>query len=222
MGSLDGRRIAFEAIQAEHSLVALDGVLRQRLRADIARKLNVPWEPEVVRWLFDEQQVPPEQRPLSRLITAKLNQSCWSGKIGRQRPLAAKPSNKQRSDLGWSWDMTGWIAERQGRYDEAIRCYLASLQTSSLSDQSIRFRTHWFPEPFGRFAAYRLWQLRDHLSAHQRPDALLQCYWSSSPGLRQRVYEYWITQADLAAEQGSPAASTMLCTEPAGIWASTT
>ncbi len=102
--------------------------------------------------------------------------------------------------------MTGWIAERQGRYDEAIRCYLASLQTSSFSDQSIRFRTHWFPEPFGRFAAYRLWQLRDHLSAHQRPDALLQCYWSSSPGLRQRVYEYWITQADLAAEQGSPAA----------------
>jgi hypothetical protein len=74
--------------------------------------------------------------------------------------------------------------------------YLAGLQSSWFSDDALRFRTHWFAEGYGKFAASRLAALRDHLTPAERRDTYLNIFLENDrETLRGRVQQYWIARA---------------------------
>ena len=103
---------------------------------------------------------------------------------------------QRRQDLGWAFDVAGWAAERRGDRRVAVERYLGGLQTSWFSDDALRFRTHWFDEGYGKFAASRLAALHDALTPQQQQDPYLAIFLNNDRDtLRRRVQQYWITQA---------------------------
>jgi hypothetical protein len=103
---------------------------------------------------------------------------------------------ERRDDLGWAWDTLGWQAEREGDKAAAITAYWRGLRASQFADQAIDFRTHWFDEAFGKFSAWRLYELRNHMKLEQLGDYYLQIYHAADASLlRQRVGDYWLEAA---------------------------
>jgi hypothetical protein len=106
-----------------------------------------------------------------------------------------------------------WQAEREGKLQHAIAAYQQGLQTSQFADQAIDFRTHWFEESFAKFSAWRLYELRDHLSHDQRADAYLQIFHAADElMLRQRVGDHWLA----VAGQATNARAAYECYQRAG------
>lgn len=166
-----------------------------------AEALGVPWEPSNIRWFFD-----------AALTPDSLRQKLWSENGQREAAdfaqdwdgaeLEALRIERVRENLGWPMDLAGWAAERRGDIRQAIPRYLASLRASVFSDESIRFRTLWFPEGFGKFAAARLWEHREHLSEADRANEYLQLLWENDRAtLRYRVSQYWLERAEVACEE---------------------
>jgi hypothetical protein len=110
---------------------------------------------------------------------------------------------RKRQDLGWAWDLLGWVAEQKGNVASAVENYSQSLLASSFSDQSIRFRTHWFPERYGKFAAFRLVGLQSRLSNWPNT-AVFRCYLQDQEGLRERVYAHWLALANECSDRNEP------------------
>ena len=80
--------------------------------------------------------------------------------------------------------------------------YLAGLQTSWFSDDTLRFRSHWFDEGYGKFAASRLAVLSDHLTPQQQRDPYLHIFLDNDPDtLRRRVQQHWISLAREASRR---------------------
>jgi hypothetical protein len=71
------------------------------------------------------------------------------------------------------------------------------LAASVFSDQSVRMRTHWFEDRFGKFAAAQLAELQDELPASIRSDDYLQVLLQNDPSttVAQRVVEFWCEKA---------------------------
>ena len=171
---------------------ALDGVERER-----ASELGAPWEPEFVRWLFDSALAPNwlrEKLFASGEGEAGAIEQDWTG-----AEMEALRIERVRPNLGWPMDLAGWAAERRGDLQQAIPRYRASLSASTFSDESVRFRTLWFSEGFGKFSAARLWELRDSLTAEEQADPYLRLFWENDgPTLRQRVSRFWLARAEKA------------------------
>ncbi len=136
--------VAATAMHGELALAALDGKLRQKFRADIARRLGFQWEPDVVRWMFDEKLMDAKTQAVV-MEALELGNEASSVQDWLTACKHAEAVSQRRSDLGWSFDLQGWVAERSGNVEQAVSFYLKSMRAGSFSDQSIRFRTHWFP-----------------------------------------------------------------------------
>lgn len=116
-----------------------------------------------------------------------------------------------RQDLGWAYDIAGWAAERRGDIQLAVSRYLGGLRPSVFSDNTIRFRTHWFADGFGKFSAVRLNELRKEIPTPHRGDAYLSIYLANDNAtLRNRIRDYWLNLADAAAVQGNHAGLCVL------------
>ncbi len=180
----------------------LESQLKSRSAPAVAEQIGAAWEPDFVSWLFDTALIPELTRDdlgrLFRVPVEQLTVQNWDAAEAEAIKVAAV-----RCDLGWAFDIAGWAAERRGDMAGAIHQYLKGLRASSFSDDSVRFRTHWFGDGFGKFSAARLYALRDHLTDAQRKNDYLQIFWQNDPDtLRQRVRDYWMEQATLAREQG--------------------
>ena len=187
--------VAETVIRRDRTLAALASPLKSGSDPDIARHLDVRWDPEFVRWIFDTDLIPLGAREdLSRLFAQPLDQLLAQDWGSAEREAHAVIGVRQ--DLGWPFDIAGWAAERRGDLQRAIKLYADGVRTSLFADESVRFRTHWFPEGLGKFAAARLAALREHLPPALRDDRYLHQFWENDPAsLRARLREYWLDQA---------------------------
>ncbi|MBM3999103.1 MAG: hypothetical protein FJ297_06095 [Planctomycetes bacterium] len=195
-------RIAEPAARRDLMLLSLESPLKKRSRPAIARELATPWEPDFVSWLFDARLVPESARgKLSRYFDLP-EQNLLAQDWGAAEREALRVIG-DRDDLGWAWDVVGWAAERRGDPRGAIGAYRNGVRASLFCDDAVRFRTHWFPEGFGKFSAARLAALRDHLTDDERDDPYLDLFWKNDPlTLRSRVRAYWIERGELAEAEG--------------------
>ncbi len=195
-------RVAEFAVRRDRILRHLESPLKALSAPSLAQQLGVSWEPDFVRWLFDTRQIPPAvHQQLGQYLVADgrdLMAQDWDA-AEREATLVIR----QRSDMGWAFDVAGWAAERRGAWTLAVQHYLTGLQTSWFSDDTVRFRTHWFEEGYGKFAASRLATLTEHLSASQRRDPYLAIFLDNDPqSLRRRVQVYWLESARQAERRG--------------------
>ncbi|QDV68176.1 hypothetical protein Poly24_18840 [Rosistilla carotiformis] len=194
--------VATTAVHGECALAALDSLLRQRLEPWVARELGIQWDQDAVRWLFDNELLPPSVcERLAKEFDCECGDLCgqdWEAARVHAAAVAAR-----RSDLGWANDLLGWTAERAKDPKAAITAYRQALLCSSFADQSIRFRTHWFREAEGKFAAARLQDLSAHWDANLRDDPYLRLFLESKEqGLRSRVTNHWMRLGEQAASDG--------------------
>ena len=194
--------VAEFAVRRDRILRDLESPLKTVSDPVLAKRLGVSWEPDFVSWLFDTRRMPPSiyERLVDQVQVdgQDLLKQDWEA---AQREVLQVI--EQRNDLGWAFDVSGWAAERCGDWSRAVRHYLAGLQTSWFSDDTVRFRTHWFEEGYGKFAASRLAVLTEHLSASQRRDPYLAIFLENdSPSLRRRVQAYWLKLAREAERRG--------------------
>jgi hypothetical protein len=187
--------VAETVIRRDRMLQALDSPLRSCSGPELAGRLDVRWEPEFVRWIFDTDLIPQSAREaLGRLSTLSLDgffRQNWG--FAERQALAVI---RLRQDLGWPFHIAGWSAERRGDFRQAISLYAQGVRTSLFADESVRFRTHWYPEGLGKFAAARLDHLRQHLPPKLRGDPYLHLFWENDPAsLRNRLRDYWLERA---------------------------
>ncbi len=190
------------AVSRDRILFALDSELKASSDVQLAQEFGIPWEPDFVRWLFDTTLVPNTiQETLTRHLQVPAPRLLAQDWGTAQRVAAAV--TKERSDLGWAFDIAGWAAERRGDVANAVRNYMIGLCASVFSDNAIRFRTHWFEERYGKFAAARLDALKHHLSRDQTDGVYLRLFWENElQSLRDRVKHYWIRKAEQARHRG--------------------
>lgn len=193
--------VAQFAVHRDRILRHLGTPLKARSAASWAADVGVSWEPEFVSWLFDTARIPPVAR---ERLTRRLADT--DGAAFVQDWSAAEAEAMAvigcRSDLGWAFDVAGWAAERRGEPAKAVRHYWAGLQTSWFSDDTLRFRSHWFDEGYGKFAASRLAVLSAHLTPAQQRDPYLRIFLDNdAQSLRSRVQQYWIGLARSAVER---------------------
>jgi hypothetical protein len=197
--------VAKIAVRRDLILRHLESQLKQRSAPEVARQIGAEWEPDFVSWLFDTALIPELTLddlgehfgvPIQKLIVQD-----WDA-----AEAAALRVSQAREDLGWAFDITGWAAERRQDYGLAVERYRRGLRASAFSDDSIRFRTHWYGEGFGKFSAARLHALRDHLAPADHEDPYLQVFWQNDPeSLRARVRDYWVAEAHKAEARGDQA-----------------
>jgi hypothetical protein len=201
------QRAGIARAATEHDLLlrALDAELRAVLVPSTASKLSIAWEPDAVSWLFDTRLIPAPMRDqlvaFSRVAADELFAQDWESAERHALRLLS-----WRQDLGWAYDIAGWAAERRGDVLLAISRYLGGLRPSVFSDNTTRFRTHWFADGFGKFSAARLHELREQIPAPIRADSYLAIYLANDNAtLRNRIRDYWLNLADAAAVRGDHA-----------------
>jgi hypothetical protein len=119
---------------------------------------------------------------------------------------------ERRSDLGWSYALSGLSQQYAGQVESARETFFASRMASAFSDQSVRFRTHRFKQRYAKFSIAQLASENFQLLEVQAADPYLnlilncppnqliqsvQCYWedrasqAESLGDHHAAYEYW-------------------------------
>ncbi len=151
---------------------------------------------EITRWKFDAKLTPESSRDrISQLLDMPFRD--WSSQNWALAHEFARRITKTRSDLAWAWHIAGYAEQVQGNAAGAAHSYYQGLGASVFSDQSVRMRTHWFEDRFGKFSAAQLYELRDSLPASIRVDDYLNVLWSSDPSttVSQQVTDYWQSKA---------------------------
>ncbi|MDP6442791.1 MAG: SMI1/KNR4 family protein [Pirellulaceae bacterium] len=207
LAALRAAGVADTAVSRDLILHALESELKVRGTAHVASEMGLQWEPDFVSWVFDGALIPELTREeLSRQLQTPVDQLTvqdWD----RAEVLALEVI-ASRDDMGWAFDVAGWAAERRGDFAAALDLYWRGLHCSAFSDDTVRFRTHWFPAEFGKFAAARMHVLRDHLPTDWAEDAYLQLFWAGdAESLHERVKQYWCGVADDQMDVGMHAAA---------------
>ena len=202
LSALADAGIAITAVAHDRILRALDAELRAVLTLPLAKNLKIEWEPAAVSWLFDTQLMPDSQRAAlsqyTRISQEELLEQDW-----HSAERVALELLRQRQDLGWAFDIAGWAAERRGDRATAVARYLDGIKPSVFSDNTTRFRTHWFANGYGKFSAARLYELRDELPVECRNDPYLSLFLvADNRELRTSVRDYWLQRASQAEAGG--------------------
>ncbi len=194
-------RWALEAAACELIEIALQGALVPLADPKLASHCGINWTPDFTSWLFDTDRIPAPARQLLKELSSNIRfDQDWSS--------AQKWTDvvlRKRQDLAWCGDVAGWAAEKNGDAALAAQLYFANRHSSAFTDQSVRLRSHWFSEHFGKFSIAQLSRLQEHLSSSDRDDLYLQTLWTS-PAQRTRaaVRDYWLREAQWAEERGNP------------------
>ncbi len=180
----------------------LESKLKQESNPSVAQEIGATWEPEFVSWIFDTALLPEGHKDnLSERFNVPATElTCqdWD-----QAEAEAVRVIRLRQDLGWAFDIAGWAAERRGDIGTAIPRYLSGSRASTFADESVKFRTHWFNDGYGKFSAARLAALRDHLPPEAQQATYLNVFWKNAPdSLPARLRDYWFEQADMARKTG--------------------
>ncbi len=183
------------AVARDRIDLCLTTPLRRKADPKLAIRLGVTWEPELTRWLFDTELIPapfiPSLEEYLGTAAAVRDRQDW-----HKAESIAVQLMEDRTDLEWPFAIAGWSAYRRGDHQQAIDRLWRGLSASVFSDQSTRFRSHWFDRRYGKFTAAILVQLSESLS-----DSIVEDpYWkqlSSGEGesIHQRIAKYWADQA---------------------------
>lgn len=205
LAQLISAKVAEAVARRDTCLAALGNRLRREGSPRLASTLGVPWEPDFVRWQFDGGLIPDAAAAqLADHFGAPREQfAAQDWKAAEREALYVA---RQRQDLGWALEIAGWAAERRGDLQAAIGLYDLGASAPIFSDDAVRFRSQWFPPGYGKFAAFRLAELRDALPSAIAERAYLQLFLANEADtLRQRVRDYWYAAADAAEQRGAPA-----------------
>ncbi|MEZ6091029.1 MAG: SMI1/KNR4 family protein [Pirellulaceae bacterium] len=193
--------VAAIAVRCEMTLRSLDSPLRQVLQPTKANHLGIPWEPDAVSWLFDNALVPPER--LNALATMLGRDA--DDLVGQDWSTAVEHASavfEQRQDLSWAAAVMGWSHEKSNDPVAAISIYRRALFGSSFADQSVRFRTHWFPESAGKFVVARLQHLAKQGNLELDADPYLKLFRDEEESpLTRRLTDYWCNVAEIAENE---------------------
>jgi hypothetical protein len=151
---------------------------------------------EITRWKFDATLTPESSRDrITQLLGMPFRD--WSSQNWALAEEFARRITQTRSDLAWAWHIAGYAEQVRDNTASAAHYYYQGLGASVFSDQSVRMRTHWFEDRFGKFSAAQLYELRDSLPASVRVDDYLKILWSSDPSttVNQQVTDYWQEKA---------------------------
>lgn len=180
------------AVACELVEIALQGKLAKLADNQLAMRCGINWTPEYTSWLFDTQHISEDARRMLRELAPDVQ-------FAQDWPAAeawALRIQQQRSDLSWTRDIGGWAAWRRGDVDRAVELFFDNRTTSAFTDQSVRLRSHWFPEHWGKFSVAHLVNLQPHLNPVQHNDPYLQMLWNEpAPRTRAAVREFWLTRA---------------------------
>lgn len=214
-----GLGIAVVPLCCDLTLAALDNELLRRMTPQTAALLEARWEHDVVRWMFDTRNLPPEIAQRLAVLWA-LPAADWRTQDWETARVHCRQVADRRDDLAWAHDILGWAAERDGDLTTAISHYRHGALTSVFSDQAVRFRTHFESDRVCKFSVARLVQLNaaDQLDAEYVSHLRMAqgAMESESPGWRDRVSDYWLRHARSAdaasatTDRSSPKASTEL------------
>ena len=189
------------AVACELVEIALQGKLARLADNQLAMRCGINWTPEYTSWLFDTAHISVDARRMLRELAPDvqfdqdwLAAEAWALRI-----------HQQRSDLSWTGDICGWAALRRGDVDRAVELFFANRTNSAFTDQSVRLRSHWFPEHLGKFSVAHLAN-RPSLDLHNDP--YLHMLWNE-PAQRTRaaVREFWLMRARQSLADGDFAES---------------
>ncbi|MFO0901424.1 MAG: hypothetical protein U0939_00410 [Pirellulales bacterium] len=201
-GELARRGWARWALARDAVVAKLDCPLRSKSDYRTAQRIGVPWEPDYVRWMFDTELIPPERRRQLLEHFGACDQELLRQDWREAERLATAVADA-RADMGWSFDVAGWAAERRGDVATAIARYAAGIRPSLFADHTVTFRTHWIADGFAKFSAARLYDLRAETPQSVSGDPYVRLYWEQEPTtLRERVCAYWLQAARVAEQQG--------------------
>ncbi len=194
--------VAQVAVRRDLLLGHLETALKNESSHKLATELGVPWEPDFVSWVFDTDRISSARRQelcqRFEMTPADLLSQDWNA--AEEEALGVI---ELRADIGWAFDIAGWAAERRGDHRVAVARYLQGMRTSLFSDDTVRFRTHWIPEGHGKFAAYRLAQMMEHVPPEAAEDPYLRILLDNdADNLRDRLMEYWIQRARKSEQDG--------------------
>lgn len=191
------------ALRCELALNALDSSLRQKMTPALAGELGAVWEPDVVSWLFDNRLIPESKcAALLSHCQAGVGQD-WEATAAHARIIAS-----ERDDLVWAFDLAGWGDEQVGDLELAAGHYQRGTLACAFADQSIRFRSHWFPQWAGKFSTWRLCQLLDNGKVDNSflqpmvSNYLQAIRPSDSASLRSKAMKFWRETAVDAVREG--------------------
>lgn len=197
------------ALHRDRILQSLGSGLRDRGNPGLASELGTVWEPDFISWLFDTTLIPELTRSeLERRFgtpIAELTTQDWEGAEREALAVVA-----ERDDLAWAFDIAGWAAERRGDLLPAANLYRRGLRATVFGDESVRLRTHWFPEGRGKFSAFRLAELRDDI-AREAPrlaqELAADRYFAlfvvdDGESLRHRIRDHWLAEAQQFSMSG--------------------
>ncbi len=192
--------IAVDAVRCDAVLAAMDTELRRRMTPRIASEMGASWERDVTKWLFDTDLIPGDFREqlVDRWPDAGegLFVQDWTTVASECRAVL---HNRKQSDLGWTHDCLGWIAQREGDHDLAAKHYALASQASLFSDQAVRFRTHFSSDRFAKFSIARLSELgREAVIDRAYFDLLSRV---QEPNWRDGVANYWHGSANGVADR---------------------
>jgi hypothetical protein len=182
------------AVLCDRMEIALQYPANSMANPSIAHRLGINWEPDFVRWLFDLSTIPQDafQQIQEILHSSGLAATGWQQQDWNTAESLAHQVLNERWDLGWAVDIAGWAAQRRGDLLTAANIYFRGRHASAFSNQSVRMRTHWFDQQFGKFSLSQLWMVRDHLNVSDREDSYVQEVWQTPSRLLQRhVQDYW-------------------------------
>ena len=180
------------AVACELVEIALQGQLARLADNQLALRCGINWAPEYTSWLFDTDHISAEARSMLRELAPDVG----FGQDWSAAEAWAMRIEGQRGDLSWAGDVSGWAALRRGDIGRAVELFFANRTNSAFTDQSVRLRSHWFPEHLGKFSVAQLAKLQSHLSSEQRRDPYLQLLWNEPPQrTRAAVREYWLARA---------------------------
>ncbi|MCC6510326.1 MAG: SMI1/KNR4 family protein [Pirellulaceae bacterium] len=202
--SMIQRRWAESAATCELVEVCLQGQLARLADPKLASRCGINWAPEFTSWLFDTQHISSQARQLLREHAPDVQfDQDWSAAEHWSEHL-----RNLRDDLNWTGDICGWAAQRRGDLPKAIERYYHNRFASAFTDQSVRLRSHWFSDHYGKFSVAQLASLQSHLSPEQLNDPYLQLLWNE-PVSRSRaaVREFWLKHAREALDGQSYAES---------------
>lgn len=197
LGCLLEQQWSIGAASCELVEVSLQGPLTLLADTRLANRCGINWAPEYTSWLFDTDKISTDARRMLLEYSPNIEFSQDWQTAERWAMTMQQSSN----NLSWTGDIAGWAAERRGDLSTAIERYYQNRFTSAFTDQSVRLRSHWFPERFGKFSVAQLSRLEGHLTDQQRSDAYLQLLWHEPiQRTRAAIVEYWLSRARNASQ----------------------
>ncbi len=178
------------------ALLAVSCPFRTKATPSLAAQMSLRWDPDFVRLCFDTSSISREQAAeIRHRLDADAEQffvQDWEKATATANAAAALSR-----EIGWAFEIAGWGAERSGETDTAIQRYLSAMDCSVFSDESVRFRSHWFDPNHGKFAAARLRQLR-----YESDDPYQRLLLNGSEHIGKVVAAQWMERGAAAEWEG--------------------